>query len=398
VLNGEEKGDIVMKSLRIDCLRGFILVVMLLVFPQAGFAQKGESDLQKLAKTYDTLEQWKARTQTVREGIFRGAELWPLPEKTPLKPRVHSLRKYDGYSVENVAFESLPGFFVTANLYRPLEAKDPFAGILCPHGHVSAGRFDANVQQRCATLARMGAVVLSYNMVGYGDSTQVKHGDRHALTFQLWNSIRAVDYLLSFKDVDPKRIGVTGASGGGTQSFLLTAVDDRVTVSVPVVMVACDFYGGCNCESGLPIHKGDQYATNNADIAAMAAPRPLLLISCGGDWTKNTPEREYPYIKNVYKLFGAEDKVENLHLAKEGHDYGASKRLGAYRFFAKHLGLSWQAVAKADDSVDESKNKIETAAQMAVFSKEHPLPDEAPRGEADVMKVLRQAQGKAGDK
>jgi dienelactone hydrolase len=375
---------------------GVALVVVLLAFPPLGLAQKadkGESDLGKLAKTYQTREQWQARAKVVREGILRGAGLWPLPKKTPLKPRIHSLRKYKGYSVENVAFESLPGFFVTATLYRPLVEKKLFPGILCPHGHTRAGRFDSNVQQRCATLARMGAVVLSYNMVGYGDSTQVKHGDRHVLTFQLWNSIRAVDFLQSLEEVDAEKIGVTGASGGGTQSFLLAAVDDRVAVSVPVVMVASQFYGGCNCESGLPIHKSDKHATNNADIAALAAPRPQLLISCGKDWTKDTPTRELPYIRNVYKLFGAEDKVENVHLASEGHDYGPAKRLGAYRFLAKHLGLFLIAAAKADGSVDESPNTIEKPEQMEAFNKEHPRPDSALQGETAVLKALAKAQG-----
>ena len=371
-----------------------VLTLVLLFLPSDSLGQKGESDLDKVAKTYQTREDWQARAKVVREGILRGAELWPLPQKTPLKPRVHSLRKYEGYSVENVAFESVPGFFVTGNLYRPLQAKKPYPCILCPHGHFAASRFDANVQQRCATFARMGAVVFSYSMVGFGDSTQVKHGDRHALTFQVWNSMRAVDFVQSLEDVDPKRIGVTGASGGGTQSFLLTALDDRITVSIPCVMVSAQFYGGCNCESGLPIHKSDQHATNNADIAALAAPRPQLLISCGGDWTKQTPTREFPYIRNVYKLFGAEDKLENVHLEKEGHDYGPSKRLGAYRFLAKHLGLSLEAVTKQDGTVDESKNTVEKPDQMQAFNKENPRPADALQGEAAVMQALAKAQGK----
>ena len=274
-------------------------------------AVKGESDLDKLASTYQNIEQWQKRVKTVRQGILRGAQLWPIPEKTPLRPRIHSTRVYDGYIVENIVFESLPGFFVTGNLYRPLKVITPSPIMLCPHGHFEGGRFREDMQQRCATFARMGAVAFSYDMVGWEESIQLNHGDQHVLTLQLWNSIRAIDFLVSLQDIDSKRIAVTGASGGGTQAFLLAAVDDRITMSIPVVMVSSDFYGGCNCESGLPIHQSDDHATNNADMAAMAAPNPQLLISCGDDWTKNTPTHEYPYIRNVYQLFGAEDKVEN---------------------------------------------------------------------------------------
>jgi dienelactone hydrolase len=380
---------------------GLILpVAVVLAIPQQVAAQKGESDLGKIAKTYENLGQWKARAQTVREGILKGAELWPLPRKTPLNPRIHSIRNHDGYSVENVAFESLPGFFVTGNLYRPLPAQGSklgeksLAGVLCPHGHFGGGRFRPDQQHRCATLARMGAVVFSYDMVGYNDSTQLKHNERHVLTLQLWNSIRSIDFLQSLPEVDPRRIAVTGASGGGTQTFLVAAVDERIAVSVPCVMVSSEFYGGCNCESGLPIHRSAAHATNNADIAALAAPRPQLLISCGKDWTKDTPTREFPYIRSVYKLFAAEDKVENVHLADEGHDYGPTKRLALYRFLARHLGLDLKRVSKEDGSIDESRNKIEDPKVMAAFHADHPRPAGVPIGNAAVMKVLAELQGK----
>jgi hypothetical protein len=345
--------------------------------------EKAKEQLARFAATYSNQAEWRQRAQRIREGILQGADLVPMPQKCSLNPIIHSRREHDGYTVENAAFESLPGVFVTGNLYRPTKGTGPFAGILCPHGHWGDpndyGRFRPDMQKRCATFARMGAVVFAYDMVGYGDWANAgwEHTPASVFKLQLWNSIRGVDFLTSMKDVDPKRIAVTGASGGGTQSFMLTAVDDRIAVSVPVVMVSAHFFGGCKCESGMPVHKHKGYETSNVEIAAAAAPRPMLLISDGKDWTKNTPQVEYPYIRNVYGLFDAADSVEYVHFPQEGHDYGLSKRMGVYPFLAKHLGLSLANATDGSGAVSEDFVVIEPKDSLYVFDKDHPRPANA---------------------
>ena len=353
--------------------------------------KQGREKLAQYAGTWQTREEWEQRARNIRAGILQGANLSPLPSRCDLKPIIWGKRACKGYTVENVAFESLPGFFVTGNLYRPAQGNGPFPGVLCPHGHGNFPRVAAYTQTRSAVLARMGAVVLAYDMVGMGDSTQTPHTDPNVLTFQLWDSIRALDFLASLPNVDPGRLACTGESGGGTQTFMLAAVDDRLALSVPVVMVSAHFFGGCQCESGLPIHHSARHDTANAEMTALFAPKPLLVISDGKDWTRNVPKVEFPYIQSVYKLYGALDQVENTHLPDEGHDYGPSKREAMYRFMAKHLQLNLKAVETADGKIDESDTTLDPAA-LAVFTPEHPRPAYALKDGTEVLNALKSAQ------
>jgi len=344
---------------------------------------EGAANLEKLRKSYTTKEEWLKREEVIKQGILNGAGLVPFPEKTPLKPIFTSERKYDGYSVKNVAIESLPGVFVTGSLYLPQKRNKKMAGILSAHGHWSKpddyGRYRADAQNRCSSFARMGAVVFSYDMVGYGEMKDVGWEHKHPLAFrqQLWNSIRALDFLLSLENIDPERIAITGASGGGTQTFMLTAIDDRIKVSVPVVMVSSHFFGGCVCESGMPVHKSDHHQTNNVEIAAIAAPRPMLLVSDGDDWTKNTPTVEFPHIQYIYNLMGAKNNVEYVHLPNDKHGYELSKRKAVYPFMAKHLRLNLKAIQDKKGEITEAGITIENYDQMKVFSASNPLPQYA---------------------
>ncbi len=351
--------------------------------------EQGRQHLAEFASTYHDRAGWEARARKIRMNILKGARLDPMPPKTPLNAIIRDKKAMDGYSVENVAFESMPGFWVTGNLYKPEVVKGKVPGVLCPHGHWEDGRFRDDMQYRCAAMARMGAVVFAWDMVGYGESTQCEHrAIPILLKVQLWNSIRSLDFLLSLEEVDPQRVAVTGASGGGTQAFLLAAVDQRIAVSAPVVMVSAHFFGGCVGESGMPVHKAPGFQTNNVEIAACVAPRPLLLVSDGDDWTKNTPVVEYPYIKHIYEFYHAADKVENVHLPAEKHDYGISKRTAVYSFFAKNLGLDIESILDEQGRIDESFVKILPRSKLCVFTKKNPVPAGAVSGNEAVTMLF----------
>jgi len=344
--------------------------------------------MKEFQSSWNDLESWEARAAMIKRGIMDGMQLDRMPViEGQFMPLIHHRREMDGYAVENIAIESFPGFWITGNLYTPLEPKKRNPAVLCPHGHAADKRFTADVQIRSAALARMGAIVFAYDMVGYGESHQVTHKMPIALLLQTYNSKRILEYLLSRPDVDPEHIGMTGGSGGGTQTFMLTALDERITVSAPVVQVSAHFFGGCICESGMPVHKSEHHQTNNVEIAALCAPRPLLLISNGADWTRNTPRIEFPYIQQVYALYDAENRVENVHLSLEKHDYGPSKRAAAYNFLGHHLNLRMGALPYKNGYREDFVSILEPD-QLKVFDADHPLPEHALHGVEAVMDYL----------
>jgi dienelactone hydrolase len=344
---------------------------------------------------YLTREAWEADVPVIREAMLAGIRLDPLPRRTPLEATIHSRREHDGYTIENVYFQSIPGYYVTCNLYRPTRP-GPHAAVINFHGH-GAGRRTPDMDARCASLARMGAVALSVDMVGAGESPVPtnRHRNPVSLTMQAWNAMRAIDFVTSLEGVDADRIGVTGYSGGGTQTFITAALDPRVAVSAPVAMVSAFHFGGCDCESGLPIHKSSRHDINNPVIAALAAPRPQLIISDGGDWTANTPQVEFPFIKQIYTLLRAADQVENAHFPNGKHDYNAEKRAALYPFLARHLKLDLSAVQDAEGKITEAWLTAETPEALKAFDAEHPVPDDAltmPDAIREALEALQQPQ------
>ncbi|HEY6390368.1 MAG TPA: hypothetical protein VIX89_03755 [Bryobacteraceae bacterium] len=317
---------------------------------------------------YRTLEEWEAHKQNLRNQILFAAGLLPMPVKNPLHPVIFGRIERADYSIEKVYIETLPGYYLGGNLYRPRGRAGKLPGMLTTHGHWDYGRLEHqplnSVPLRAINLARLGFVVFSYDMVGYNDSVQTPHdfgGQREQLWgfgplgLQLWNSIRALDFLQSLPDVDPEQIAMTGESGGGTQTFLLTAIDDRVKISVPVNMISAIMQGGGLCENA----PGLRFDTSNVEFAAMMAPRPMLMISATGDWTKNTPSEEYPAIRSIYELYGKGDNVETVQIDAP-HNYNRASREAMYTFFGKRI-LGMQGEVK------ESGAHIEKLQDMLVW-------------------------------
>jgi dienelactone hydrolase len=306
------------------------------------------TDTHFSARTYKTLAEWQERRAHLRKQVLSAAGLLPIPPKTPLHAEIFGRIENRTYSIEKVLLETLPGYFLGGNLYRPLNQPAPaggFPAVVSPHGHWNYGRLEhtpvASVPARCINLAQQGYVVFAYDMVGYNDTIQTPHDfggraeelwDFGPFSLQLWNSIRAVDFVESLPGVNPQRIGATGASGGGTQTFSLTAVDDRIQFSAPVNMISAIMQGGGQCENAPNL----RLDTFNVEIASIFAPKPMIMLSATGDWTRNTMTEEYPAVKAIYGLYGQSDKVEAV-LLDAPHNYNQQAREAVYKFFGKHV-------------------------------------------------------------
>lgn len=331
---------------------------------------EGKRRLEYLASLYNNKEEWEKRKAELQDCLVKALEIKNLPPSPESQPILVNKRTRDGYTIENIALETLPGLYVCGSIYKPIKYTNKLPVILCPNGHFGGGRYRPNQQKRCAALAKMGAITISYDLFAWGESLlQFAPEDHHrslAMVIQVLNTEKILNYLCSLPEADSERVGITGGSGGGSHTMLISAIDDRIKVSVPVVMLSCIHYGGCPCESGMPIHLCGQ-GTNNVEIAGQFAPKPQLVISDGGDWTANVPDVEFPFLQRIYSFYNQENKVQNAHFPNEGHDYSHSKRFPMYAFMAKYMELNIKVIQNEAGEIDESFVTIEDEKEMLTF-------------------------------
>lgn len=355
--------------------------------------QDGWDNLDRLAALYNNKTSWEARRDSIRPQLYKALKLSPLPALPKSKPILTPKRVMDGYTVENIAIEIMPGLYVNGSIYKPLKMKGKVPVILSPDGHWFDHRFRADCQIRCAMTAKMGAITVSYDLFGWGESgLQFKYEDHRrslAQTVQTLGAIRLLDYLLTLKEADKTRVGICGGSGGGSQTVLMAAMDPRINLSIPVVSLSSYFYGGCPCESGMPVHLCGG-GTNNVELAAITAPNPQLVISDGGDWTAHFPQHDYPYLKKMYSYYGKESQIQNVHLPEDKHDFGFSKRKAVYDFLIAQFKLDAKAVQDKNGNYDESTCTIEKKEALYVFGdKGEKLPKNAIMGYEQLEKLFK---------
>ena len=361
-----------------------------------------------------SVDVWNERKEEVRRQILVSQGLWPMPTKTPLNAVIHGKIEREGYTIEKVYFESAPGMFVTGNLYRPANPKGKVPAVLFAHGHwkdarlalnepakvraeiaIGAERFEKGgqsiFQSLCVQLARMGCVVWQWDMLSDSDAMQLSPEVVHRFakqrpemnTTENWglyspqaeshlqsimglqtlNAVRGLDFVLTLPEVDPDRLAITGASGGGTQTMLLAAIDDRIDLSFPCVMVSTSMQGGCTCENSCLL----RINTGNIEFAGLFAPKPQGM-NTANDWTKELSTKGFPDLQALYDLHGKKDNVFLLRGEHFQHNYNAVTRSAFYTFLNQHFKLGQEAPIIEQDYEPLSRE------QLTVWNDEHPAP------------------------
>ena len=321
-------------------------------------------------KSCSNLQDWEQRKLTIRTFIAKKTGIDFSKQAEVINCLETNVADMGSYLVKNVYWQTLNNYYVAGNIYLPKVIDGKIPAVMMPHGHFVNDRFYDDNNQLAPSLAKLGCMAVTYDMVGKGEDKETPHDNKYNNGILLHNSIRILDFIYTLNYVDKNRIAVTGASGGGSQTMLLSAMDNRITAAIPVCMLSAHFHGGCLCEMGLNYFKGKGFETTTAEIAAMFAPKDMLVVSIGTDWTKNTPNIEFPYLQEVYGLYRAKDKVKNAHFAKEEHDYGPSKRTAAIEFLSDLFKLD---ISK----YNEAENIIPSIESLRSYTEKYPKPADA---------------------
>lgn len=325
-------------------------------------AQKQFAERAKAIAAISTPEQLTARQHHFRERILADFDGWP--ERTPLNAKIVGSFDRDGYRVEKLLFESLPGLFVTANLYIPTRGTPPFPAVLGTAGHTDDGKAAAIYQSGWISLAKRGYVVLAYDPIGQGERLQYIDEDTgkslvgigtkehmmmgamalltgtHVARYEIWDGMRAIDYLETRADVDPKRLAVVGNSGGGTQSAYLNALEPRLATAVPSCYITSWRYlwekpGPQDAEQVFPNFLADGF--DFADFLTAFAPRPVKMLTATQDFFPIAGAHEaYAEAQRLYGVAGAPDHVGYFEF-DDTHGWSQPRREATYQWLDRWL-------------------------------------------------------------
>ena len=328
---------------------------------QEYFVQKFRANAAHRAEKLKKITTRAAAEEYVRAAKKRLLETFDFPERTPLEPQITGKVRRPGYTIEKIIIESRPGFFVTMNFYLPDNIDGKIPAMMIVSGHAEEGKSYCNYQALCHTFVQNGCAALIVDPIHQGERMQLRDAGKHDLcdthniinrhlkslgdyfgSWRVWDGIRAMDYLCSRPEIDTSKIGITGNSGGGTMTTLLSAVDSRYAAAAPGCYITSFLR---NVENELPADGEQMYPGFAADGGEMAdliiasAPRPFTVLAQALDQFDPRGAREsFAEAGKIYGLLGAGENIR-LFMGPERHNYGIELRLESYRFFSEQLGL-----------------------------------------------------------
>lgn len=358
----------------------------------------------------------EAYVTDVRERIAKAFA--PMPSaRTPLNAKVTGILDRDGYTVEKVIFESRPEFYVTANLYLPKERKGgKVPGVVGSCGHSANGKCEKAYQSFAQGLAKLGTACLIFDPIGQGERSQyvdaagtllikgstTEHnhaGNQMELvgeflgSWRAWDGIRALDYLLSRPEIDPRHVGITGNSGGGTMSTWLIGLERRWTMGAPACFVTT---WRRNLENELPQDNEQcppralELELDHDDFLAAMAPKPVVILAQSRDYfDARGSEETYGRLRHLYRLLGAEENVK-LHIGPDEHGYSQPNREAMYRFFNRLTGAS-AAAAEPALAIEEDKTLQCTPTGQVVLDPGSKTVFSFTKAKAERLKAAREA-------